>query len=188
MADMKALTRTVIEREQAKLNQALTDYQQTMEAETNAQKELMKQEFVSRRLELEESVAKQQAIALNHANLKKRDGKLIIKQRIINNYLHELKAALETLDETKTVQFIQSILSQYSKTTELEMVLGEKTKALLQEPVDFKVAVSQEVIPNKAGFVLRTGSIEYNYLFDNLVEEKKEFLQKQLIDVVFQAE
>ena len=59
MADINGLTNSVIEREQAKVDQAVQAYEQEQAAETETKKENLKQIFVKRKLKLEQESKRQ---------------------------------------------------------------------------------------------------------------------------------
>ncbi len=185
MADINGLTNSVIEREQAKVDQAVQAYEQEQAAETETKKENLKQTFVKRKFNLEQDSKRQLDILLNSASLRKRDQILDTKQAIISDYIAQVKHSFEQLDAETSKKFIESVLNEYSNPEQYEIVLGEKTSDLLNNSLQVKAPVSNETVAGKAGFVLRQGSIEYNYLFDNLVEEKTSSLQRLIVDQIF---
>ena len=185
MADINGLTNSVIEREQAKVDQAVQAYEQEQAAETETKKENLKQIFVKRKLKLEQESKRQLDISLNSESLRKRDQILDTKQAIISDYIAQVKHSFEQLDAETTKKFIESVLNEYSNPEQYEIVLGEKTSDLLNNSLQVNATVSNETVAGKAGFVLRQGSIEYNYLFDNLVEEKTSSLQRLIVDKIF---
>lgn len=187
MADISVLTSNVIEREQAKVDQAVAAYEQELTTKTETEKESLKQKFVARKFELEKENKRKLDISLNSVSLKKRDQILDVKQTIIRDYIAEVKHAFEQLDAPTTQQFIQGVLSEYENQEKFEIVLGEKTHEILKDSLQVNVPVSSEIIPGKAGFVLRQASIEYNYLFDNLIEEKTSSLQKLVVNSIFKT-
>ena len=91
MADINGLTNSVIEREQAKVDQAVQAYEQEQAAETETKKENLKQIFVKRKLKLEQESKRQLDISLNSESLKKRDQILETKQAIISDYIAQVK-------------------------------------------------------------------------------------------------
>ncbi|MBZ6527389.1 hypothetical protein HYQ40_06325 [Aerococcaceae bacterium DSM 111021] len=187
MADINGLTNSVIEREQAKVDQAVRAYEQEQAAETETKRDEIKQAFVKRKFNLEQDSKRQLDISLNSARLKQRDQILDSKQVIINDYIAQVKKSFQQLDAKTTTQFIEGILNDYTNPEQYEIVLGEKTHDLLNNSLQVKAQVSNETVAGKAGFLLRQGSIEYNYLFDNLVEEKTSSLQRLIVDKIFKT-
>lgn len=47
---------------------------------------------------------------------------------------------------------------------------------------------AQHTIPNRSGVVFKQGEIEFNYLFEALLESKEEDLSYQLIELIFEQE
>ena len=56
-------------------------------------------------------------------------------------------------------------------------------KAVLKE-YSF-VAISEEVVKNKAGFILQQDGIDYNFCFDELINELKKEFSPQLATLAF---
>ncbi|HRM20349.1 MAG TPA: hypothetical protein PLT73_07975, partial [Trichococcus flocculiformis] len=50
------------------------------------------------------------------------------------------------------------------------------------------VKISEESIPNKAGFILQEGGVDYNYCFDDLIEDVKNDFAAELATLAFQDE
>lgn len=188
MADINHLTTTVVERERAKLDQAYEAFKQTTKDHTKKEKESIKKEYVSRKLKSETQLAQEFEKSKNSLANKQRDLNLQVKQTVMNRYIQDVKKAMELLDEQSVTDLIQAVVSQFnlnSGTDQYELILGEKTSQLLGSQITLPINVAEETIPQQAGFVIRQGSVEYNYLFDKLVEEKTNALQSLIVREVF---
>lgn len=188
MTEINDLTQSVIQQEKIKLQQEMVEFKNKIKQVTNSEKKRQKELFEAHRLELEKQSQKQLDIALNSLKLKKRNQILVAKQEIIDDYILSVKKAFEQLDPDSMKAIIQSVVETFDQKEQLELILGEKTKQLLGASQQFDVKVSGDVILGKAGFVLRQGSIEYNYLFDNLVNFKRLALQQIIVKSLFQKD
>lgn len=188
MADIQQLTTTVVERERAKLNQTYESFKQTTKGQLKQHKETSKQDYVTRKLAAEKELHQEFEKAKNSLANKSRDLNLQVKQSIMNQYIQDVKQAMEQLDAQAVTAFIQAVVQQLdslSSAGSSELILGEKTSQLLGNQLELPIARSNETLAGQAGFVIRQGSIEYNYLFDKIVEDNIQALQAIIVKEVF---
>lgn len=188
MADIQQLTTTVVERERAKLNQTYESFKQTTKDQLKQHQETSKQDFVTRKLTAEKELHQEFEKAKNSLANKGRDLNLQVKQSIMNQYIQDVKQAMEQLDPQAVTAFIQAVVQQLdsqSSAGSSELILGEKTSQLLGNQFELPIARSNETLAGQAGFVIRQGSIEYNYLFDKIVEDNIQALQAIIVKEVF---
>ena len=77
--------------------------------------------------------------------------------------------------------FIESAIRKLPKQQQTTLIFGEETvsrlsdddKHALTSQFNF-VHIDEATLPKKAGFVLKQEGIEYNYLFEALIEDLKE--------------
>ena len=50
----------------------------------------------------------------------------------------------------------------------------------------FDIVMSPDYIPSKNGFILSNGAVEYNYLFEDMIEDKKNELSPLILKEVFE--
>ncbi|XJS11115.1 hypothetical protein ACF3NG_02295 [Aerococcaceae bacterium WGS1372] len=188
MADINHLTTTVIDRERDKLNQDYESFKQSTKEQTSKQKESIKQDYVTRKLKTETQLQQEFDKAKSSLANKQRDLNLQVKQTIMNQYIQDVKKAMEQLDASTVTEMIESVVNRLDLSygsDQYELVFGEKTSQLLGAQVDLPINLAEETIPQQAGFVIRQGSIEYNYLFDKLVEEQTNALRSLIVNEVF---
>lgn len=188
MADIHQLTTTVVDREREKLNQAYDAFKQTTKDQMKQQKESTQQEFVNRKLTAERQLKQEFEKAKNSLANKGRDLNLQVKQSVMTQYIQDVKQAMEQLDAQTVAEFIQAVVQQLEAQTQAghyELILGEKTSQLLGNQLELPIDRLDETIAGQAGFVIRHGSIEYNYLFDKLVEDNIQALQALIVKEVF---
>src|SRR5699024_11925594 len=85
-------------------------------------------------------------ISINRKSIKKRDQILDTKQAIISDYIAQVKHSFEQLDAETTKKFIESVLNEYSNPEQYEIVLGEKTRDILNNSLQVKAPVSNETV------------------------------------------
>lgn len=188
MTDINQLTKNVIDREQAKLNEIIENYKDKVQAETDREKEKLMQEFTARKVEAEKDLKRGLDIAMNSIDLRRRDKVLSVKRSFINQYVNDVEESLEQLDEDTTKNFIMNILQQFSDKENAALVLGSLTKERLANKLnefDSLIKVSDRTIAGEHGFVIEQGSLQYNYLFKNLVKDIRPKLEEIIVRNVF---
>lgn len=188
MTDINQLTKNVIDREQAKLNEIIENYKDKVQAETDREKEKLMQEFTARKVEAEKDLKRGLDIAMNSIDLRRRDKVLSVKRSFINQYVNDVEESLEQLDEDTTKNFILNILQQFSDKENAALVLGSLTKERLANKLnefDSLIKVSDRTIAGEHGFVIEQGSLQYNYLFKNLVKDIRPKLEEIIVRNVF---
>lgn len=191
MADINTLTQNVIQREKEKLNVTVEDYRKQTAEAIVAEKAKLDQEFAQKQEKLEKNKAGQLDISLNSIHLKKRDDILSVKQELIGQFISDVKQGLEALDGPTTKDMIFGVVNALNQEEGLELTLGEHTRHKLEDSLwEFDqrgIQVSDQVEGDKSGFILSKGAHQYNYLYDNLIEDYRPQLQKMLLDQLFQS-
>lgn len=178
MSDLKLLTERMVEKKKAEV-QSRIDY-----AELETKKTLDKV-----KKELDEEKQQQQIIIdsrlkakyeqnKNALQIYKRNQLLSEKQISLTKAFNEAEGLMEQWSSTQFQDFLLSVLSQHPENKIMEILIGEKSTAKVSpqwvEEISLtgvKLLLSEELIPRKAGFVLRSDGIEYNYCFDELIED-----------------
>lgn len=126
---------------------------------------------------------------------KERNAVLKEKQVILKSVFQQALDKMNTWDETHFAQFLNGVLAQAGDSKAYNIVPGAKSiahfkgKALQQLLVKYPaVKISEESIPNKAGFILQEGGVDYNYCFDDLIEDVKNDFAAELATLAFQDE
>jgi V/A-type H+-transporting ATPase subunit E len=126
---------------------------------------------------------------------KERNAVLKEKQVILKSVFQQALEKMNTWDETHFAQFLNGVLSQADDSKAYSIVPGAKSiahfkgKELQQLLVKYPtVKISEETIPNKAGFILQESGIDYNYCFDDLIEDVKNDFAAELATLAFQDE
>lgn len=122
----------------------------------------------------------------------KRNRILAEKQHILTTVFDKAVEKMSTWDEATFQSFVQAVLRQFDA-SELQIVPGDRTKThftdayktTLKEEFP-KLTVASETVPNKAGFIVEVGGIDYNFLFDQVVAEIKNDFSSKLASLAFQ--
>jgi V/A-type H+-transporting ATPase subunit E len=91
-------------------------------------------------------------------------------------------AAVKNLKGTFTLYFGE-LSKDRIDTAEIEKVL---TRDYHDETGGANIILSGEVIPKKSGFILRNDNIEYNCLFEDLIEDRKNGQAASIMKEVFE--
>ena len=114
------------------------------------------------------------------------------KRRLLDSVFDEVYSLMSGWSGVTLVQFIQSAVAQLPKQEKITLVLGEATASQLsQEDIHqltsaSELEVSKMTLKQKVGFVLQQSGIEYNYLFDALIEDLKEEYSPELAKKAFE--
>lgn len=184
LAELDFFVKKVVDREKEQRQEELAAFKQIEEQRLLTKKEQLDKIYKEEQIKKQNEIIHEQAIALNSMELEKRDAKLMIKQKLTQRYFEGIYQALLNLPIDQLIQFIQSIIDSHSENLD-GLVLAEYTKNALPNDVSFSIPVNDQVINNKAGFIILSGDIEYNYLFENLVKELSRELQQILVEEVF---
>ncbi len=189
MADLKSLTQSVIGREEAKFDQLFQEYREEQLKELEQKKEQLREENQIERQKVETNRLKQHEIALGSTQLRQRNDMLAIKQNIIQQFITDVKDQLTALSPELIQEFIWNVIKELPSQEGIKLILGSETFYKLDDKFeDFKKAsieVENEPLKGASGFILEQGNTQYNYLFDNLVNDYREQLQHLVVEKLF---
>lgn len=116
---------------------------------------------------------------------------LQVKRELLNRVFEEVLAVMTSWSGETLVSFIEAAVQQLSSEQEIQLILGEYSQSQLSDTDKSRLAehvsLVDEVISQKAGFVLRQDGIEYNYLFDALMADLQQEYSPELARKAFQA-
>ena len=115
-------------------------------------------------------------------------------------YQHELigeifDATVKKLRNASAEEFFNMLKSAVGKLSgKYDLILGEFSKGKIdaekiQEAIknsSIDVILRGEVVPHKSGFVLKNDRVEYNCLFEDLIEDKKSEQTAEILKEVFE--
>lgn len=146
----------------------------------------------------ERELQRELSLKVSELHVKSRNRVLAAKQQILDELFEEAKVKLQQLPADQVEAFVLRKLQVTQLTGEVELIFGDKTQPLITEEMmqNWQNTLGDEVtlkrvkhrIPNRSGVVFRQGEIEFNYIFEALLESKEEDLSYQLIELIFEQE
>lgn len=192
MEDMKVLSKQILERTKQAGQIKLENYQTEANKKIEETRERLvlseQQQKESIELDLNNEYERQVQTLANQ----QRNRLLAEKQTLLNDVFEEALVEINNWDQTKYSEFLTGVLSQLDNQKEWTFVPGELSSDLVQTDQvkavlnNFSfVNVSDQVVKNKAGFILEQGGIDYNFCFDALINELKKEFSPQLATLAF---
>lgn len=178
MADLKLLVERVIEKEKDALQKEINQVTEEAERKLEQKKQEAEAEKETRKNQIDSQLKQEYEIKQNTLTVQQRNQTLAAKQRILDQVFSDAADILHTLDQPTTQTFLENIFQQFEGQGEMELVLGERTKEKMNQDwlqnlsvEGTTIVVSDETIPNQSGAILKKQGIEYNFLFDDLLED-----------------
>ncbi|WP_423189573.1 V-type ATP synthase subunit E family protein [Alkalibacterium sp. f15] len=192
MADLKLLTERVVEKERAALRQKVEQAKVAAEDEIEASQAAEVAKRQQLKDDVEEKVKKEYVIKTNTLKIKKRNKILSAKQNLLNQVFVDTKDKLDTLDKKTFQTFVLDVLQNFENEKEVTLIFGEKSRNLVDTgwikdnaPKNLSVRVSDETISKKSGLIVAKEGIDYNFIFDILVEELKNDILSEISNELF---
>lgn len=119
---------------------------------------------------------------------------LTYKQQLLDEIFDEAVAKLRMISNTEFFELFQAVVKGIRGSFYLS--LGEFSEhqldaaaidAALKEKDDLEIILKTETIPQKSGFLLENSRVEYNCLFEDLMEDKKTEQASVIFQEVFMA-
>lgn len=198
MSDITKLTTKIIEDAKKKQQHLLKE----------AEKEIMENEQIQQ-LQIEKATTdqirrydrelqKELSLKVSELHVKSRNRVLASKQQILDELFEAAKGQLQNISKEDFQRFISNKLEVTQITGEVELIFGSKSRELVtddmiaswQEAFGDKLVihVATRTIPNRSGVVFKQKDIEFNFIFEALLEAKEEELSYQLIAFIFNEE
>ena len=192
MKDINNLRNGVIEKITRKGDEKVEAKEQAINEELSAysaQSELVKEREFDRIDQKYNSLLTQNKQSYNN---QKRNDLLRVKESIIDEVIQEALAKLQTFEENQLVPFIEQALSQIDENKPHTIQFGDQTVDKVSQELLERLkaahpglAVSDQTIPRSSGFVVEQGGIEYNYIFEDLINEIEPELKVDISKEVF---
>lgn len=192
MSDLKLLTERMVEKKKVEIQSRIDAAElETQKALDKAKKELdeerqQQQQIIDSRLKAKYEQNK------NALQIYKRNQLLSEKQVSLTNAFNKAERLMEKWSPAQFQEFLLSVLSQHPENKTMEVVVGENSTAHVSpqwveeiSQTGLKLQLSEEIIPKKAGFVLRSEGIEYNYCFDELIEDVRGQIVTKIANKLF---
>lgn len=106
---------------------------------------------------------------------------LRVKRELLESVFEDVLQVMSTWSGETLRLFIESAIRKLPKQQQTTLTFGEETVSRLSDEEKHAltsqfafVHIDEATLPKKAGFVLKQEGIEYNYLFESLIEDLKE--------------
>lgn len=192
MADLKLLTERVVEKEKAVIRQDVEDERKKAEDEIQAARAKAEQEKHERKQAIDDELAREYSIRKNTLDIQKRNQILEQKQNVLAKVIQDVKKRLADTDQATFQSFLQGVLSQFEGQGQVNLVLGEASKGLVDQEwlnqqaiSELTVTLKEETIKNEAGAIIQKDGVEYNFLFSELVDDKRTELLPSISNELF---
>lgn len=193
MADLEKITKQVIDKEKASLNSQIEEERRAADEEIQEAKARAEDKKAKQKERIDQEVFNQYDIEQNSIAINKRNEKLKLKQELIDRVLTMTQEKLDQVDQEAFKSYTQGVLNQFSQDGKFSLVLGEKSKDLIDETWlsslnlgNLDLSLSERTIANESGFILEDESIEYNFLFSELIKNSRNDLVRQINQELFQ--
>lgn len=193
MADLKLLTERVVEKEKAAIRQRVEEAQKDAEDEIQAARVKEEQDKIARKQAIAETAQNNYTIRKNTLEIQRRNNVLAAKQDILSKVIKDVKEEMNQISEADYKLFLAGVLNQFKHENKITLVSGEKTvnlvdQAWINETIDPELVatLSNKTISDEAGVLVQKDGIEYNFLFDALIDDAKSelipIITKELFD------
>lgn len=125
-------------------------------------------------------------------NNEKRNKLLAEKQTILNEVYQQATKKMSEWDDATFQQFVLDALTQFEFRS-IQLTIGEKSVSSFTDKIQKQlqekfpnVELATEAAPKKAGFIVSVGGVDYNFFFDQMVEEIKRDFSPRLAALAFQ--
>lgn len=192
MADLKLLTERVVEKEKTTLRQSVEEKKKNSEDEIQAASARAEQEKQEQKAVIDEELQQEYTIRKNTLDVQKRNDVLAHKQQILSKILADTKEQLKQVDQETFRTFLSDVLKQFEGQGEVGLVLGEQTQGLVDQDwlsqqnfSDLRITLNDETEQNEAGVIVQKDGIDYNFLFDELVDDMRTNLLPEISKELF---
>lgn len=193
MSDLQKLRESILAKAhqegQAQLEKAKAEHEQEFQEKL---KHVTRDKESQRSYQLERETQKLARLEQQMANQERQEN-LKSRQSLIDELFDGAAKQMTNWPSDQLITFIKSILNQFSS-KEVRLTFGSLTKnQLTQEAIDSiksdysNVTIEENVIENGAGFILKDGRVDYNFMFEQLVASLRDEMSAELAQQVFNA-
>lgn len=195
MADITKLTSKIINEAQKKQDNLVAEAKEELTQAFQIKQQQLEKEKKQHLVRYEKELQRELSLKVSDLHVKMRNQVLAAKQGVLDDLFVEAKLELQQISAADFADFVLRKLTNLSLTGEVELIFGEYSSSLvtddqfaqwsqaLAEKITLKK--SDQVIPNRSGVVFKQAEIEFNYLFEALLDAKEEALSYQLLDLIF---
>ena len=195
MSDIRKLTTKIVEDAQKKQAHLIEEAEKEIAKKERIKKQQLEKEVAAHLARYEKELQKELSLKVSDLHVKSRNRMLAAKQQVLDELFAEAKEQLQNITAEDFDAFVERKLALVQLTGTVELVFGSKSAPLVSETMiqrwqaqfepDLTIQVAKETIPNRSGVVFKQGEVEFNFIFEALLESKEEELSYQLIAFIF---
>ncbi len=195
MADITKLTSKIINEAQKKQTYLVAEAQEELAQNLQIKKQQLEKEKKQHLSRYEKELQRELSLKVSDLHVKMRNQVLAAKQGVLDELFLEAKQKLQQISAAEFADFVLRKLTSTPLTGEVELIFGEYTSILVTPEMwtswaqaltgKMTLKKNEQVIPNRSGVVFKQAEIEFNYLFEALLDAKEETLSYQLLDLIF---
>lgn len=198
MSDIRKLTTKIVEDAQKKQAHLIEEAEKEIAKKERIKKQQLEKEVADHLARYEKELQKELSLKVSDLHVKSRNRMLAAKQQVLDELFADAKEQLQNITAEDFDAFVERKLALVQLTGTVELVFGSKSAPLVSETMiqrwqaqfepDLTIQVAKETIPNRSGVVFKQGEVEFNFIFEALLESKEEELSYQLIAFIFNQE
>lgn len=198
MSDIRKLTTKIVEDAQKKQAHLIEEAEKEIAKKERIKKQQLEKEVAAHLARYEKELQKELSLKVSDLHVKSRNRMLAAKQQVLDELFADAKEQLQNITAEDFDAFVERKLALVQLTGTVELVFGSKSAPLVSETMiqrwqaqfepDLTIQVAKETIPNRSGVVFKQGEVEFNFIFEVLLESKEEELSYQLIAFIFNQE
>ncbi len=198
MSDIRKLTTKIVEDAQKKQAHLIEEAEKEIAKKERIKKQQLEKEVEAHLARYKKELQKELSLKVSDLHVKSRNRMLAAKQQVLDELFADAKEQLQNITAEDFDAFVERKLALVQLTGTVELVFGSKSAPLVSETMiqrwqaqfepDLTIQVAKETIPNRSGVVFKQGEVEFNFIFEALLESKEEELSYQLIAFIFNQE
>ena len=195
MAKLKLMIERLSEKEKNTIKNEIAEAERQAELEVLRAEKAAEQALVREKEKLISDLEYDYSMKENTERVHYRNAILKEKQKVIQRTFKEARERLANISSEDFMGIVMSALENVDVTQRIEIFVGEKTADLMniewlnqQLPWNNHVNVQEELVKNKAGVLVRMNKIDYNYFFDELIQEYQNELLAYVTNELFEEE
>ena len=198
MSDIRKLTTKIVEDAQKKQAHLIEEAEKEIAKKERIKKQQLEKEVAAHLARYEKELQKELSLKVSDLHVKSRNRMLAAKQQVLDELFADAKEQLQNITAEDFDAFVERKLALVQLIGTVELVFGSKSAPLVSETMiqrwqaqfepDLTIQVAKETIPNRSGVVFKQGEVEFNFIFEALLESKEEELSYQLIAFIFNQE
>lgn len=198
MSDIRKLTTKIVEDAQKKQAHLIEEAEKEIAKKERIKKQQLEKEVAAHLARCEKELQKELSLKVSDLHVKSRNRMLAAKQQVLDELFADAKEQLQNITAEDFDAFVERKLALVQLTGTVELVFGSKSAPLVSDTMiqrwqaqfepDLTIQVAKETIPNRSGVVFKQGEVEFNFIFEALLESKEEELSYQLIAFIFNQE